>query len=224
MKKLLIILLLFTGCKKSESQEVRLNKPYSIICDGNSIVEGYPLLNGSYAKYITKDLNIPIRNLGIGGYSTTQLIDTGARIDRIQHLDTNYILVLDEGRNDIYKGAQGIEAYENYKTYCAARKAHNPNLKIVLCIPTPSAYVDPIEMTILRMALIDDFKKTRDTLIYTDSYYADILVDLQSDSLIGYSTAYNDYLYYCDLIHHTEFGSEVRAKNIERGIKLLLNY
>lgn len=223
MKNLLLIgLIAFcTACTKAET-EVSLTKSYSIICDGNSIVEGWPLLTGGYAKYIQKDLGIPTKNIGISGYSTSQLMDIGARIDTSMYPDSTYILILDEGRNDIYKGAQGIEAYENYKAYCADRRAKNPNLKIVLCIPTPSAYVDPLEMLILKLALIDDFKPTGDSTVYLNSTYADVLINLTGDSLIGYSTAYYDPTYYIDQIHHTEYGNEVRAKIIEKGLKLLI--
>lgn len=225
MKNLILILLLFTGCKKSESQEVRLNKPYSIIVDGNSIVEGFPLMTNGYAKYIQQDLNIPVINMGIGGFSTKELIAIGDRIDTIQSKDSSYVLILDEGRNDIYKGCSGITAYQHYIDYCLARKQANPNIKIIVCIPTPSLYVNPAEIAILRAALIDDFTKTSDSAVYTKGNfmdYADILIDLQANPLIGYSTAYYDRLYYIDEVHMTEVGNQIRASEIEKGIKLLL--
>jgi len=220
MKKLLLIFALFSSCKK-EQPVIPVHTNYKILNDGNSIVVGYPITNG-YGEYISQDLDVPVSNFGIGGYSTTQLIQLGQRIDTIQYPDTTYIVLLDEARNDIYYGLTGQQAYQNYKTYCLNRKEANSNVKLVLCIPTPSIGVNNSEIANFRALIKADFKNTSDNTVYINSSYADVLIDLQNDSIIGFPNCNLNTLYYCDGIHLTDLGNQYRAKAIEKGLKLLL--
>lgn len=219
MKYLIVLLFLFS-CKK-EQDMIPKHTNYKILNDGNSIVKGYPITTG-YSVNLSQDLELPVSNFGIGGYSTTQLIQIGERIDTIQHSDTTYIVLLDEARNDIYYGLTGQQAYQNYKTYCSDRKLANPNVKLVLCIPTPSISVNNTEIANFRSLIKADFKSTSDSIVYINSQYADVLIDLQNDSIMGYPNCNLNILYYCDGIHLTELGNQHRAKLIERGLKLLL--
>ncbi len=184
-------------------------------------------MDGGYVKCIAEDLNVPAYNLGIGGITTAQMISNSIGIDTMPITDSTTVLIVDEAINDLRMNGSGHTSYQNYKTYCSQRKALNPKFKIVLVVPTPQSYNGPSvvfeeQRQLLRNLLIADFQKTSDSIVYNKGTYADVLVDLAADSIMGYSGCEVNPLYYVDRIHLTHLGNVQRASLIEKGIKEVL--
>lgn len=213
-----LLFLLLTSCSKSEDiiiKEDPPNLPVQIICVGNSIVDGWPLDDSvSYPSFIRKDLGYATINLGIGAISTTQMLANPLNVDTLNFDNKLSILVVDEATNDIYYGADGTATYNNYIRYCVEWKANNPELKIVLIVPTPRNN-GPADFEVKRQALR--------TLLLNNYSPADILIDLASDSLIGFAGCETNTVYYLDGCHMTIEGNKYRAKLIETGIKKLIS-
>lgn len=210
------------------------------IVDGNSMVAGYYIspsgvesYTSNYPNYIQSVTGVPTTNLGYGGIRIWQMVQySGPSIDAnfITNDSINYVLIVDEGVNSLTMGASADSTYNGYVKYCQDRKAAHPNLKIILLVPTPAAHsITPAnferERQILLQKLYSDFDLQAGCYAVRKSsvpMYADLLVDLAADSLIGYVGAEQDTTYYWDKLHHTPAGYKVRGDRVMTALNVLL--
>lgn len=209
------------------------------IVDGNSLVQGYyvtnglpPDLSGNYPDYIETTTGVPTENLGYGGITIWQMVGRGTYVDNNYVNDSigTVVFIVDEATNSLMNGISGDSTYKGFIKYCQDRRATHPNVKIILVAPTPrSDNLIPInfetERQIFLQKLYSDFNIKTDCYIVrkpTVKTYADILVDLPADSLIGYVGAENDTVFYWDKVHHTPAGYKIRGERIMVALNVLL--
>jgi lysophospholipase L1-like esterase len=220
MKKGLLILILFASSCDKYNPAIQ----YTLTIDGNSIAAGALSTNGGYGPYLHKLFPNDIYNdIGISGQQTIQMIQRQYADTVLLHTGLN-LLIVEEGSNDINDGASGDSAYKDYKTYCTDRKAKFPNTKIILISPTPRWGRTGFEADRQRLLslLNNDFRiATGFANIYrSTNNYADVLVDVGNDKIIGFSGAENDTIYYnTDRVHPTDSGYIYRGKFIANGIR-----
>lgn len=209
MVVLMVMTFISFSCKKE------IVSPYVRVLafDGNSIPSGWAL-PVPYPSIIGDSLGCTVYNCAIGGQTTLQMLSNSSDVDSLRYS----ILIVDEISNDLWWGASVDTAYARIVRYCRIRNA-------IIIYPTPRSNAGTTadfeqKRQELRIRMIKDFQKI-DTLVYRNSFYAKGMIDLASDSLIGYQGAQFNNIYYQDLVHHTILGNKYRASRIIYGLKKL---
>ena len=209
----------------------------SFVVDGNSMVQGWYVPIGlpddyssNYPDYIESVTGVPTENLGYSGITIWQMAGRANYIDYYISDSTTTVLIVDEATNSIGSGADADSTYKGFVKYCQDRRIAHPNVKIIVLAPTPRASnLTPSNFEIERQKLLQMLYQDFD--IKTDCYtirkssqpmYADLLVDLASDSSIGYPGAENDTTYYWDKLHHTPAGYHIRGDRVMTALNVLL--
>ncbi len=120
----------------------------------------------------------------------------------------NNILLGWGGLNNLFDGQLGADIYAEYSAYCLERK--NIGFKMV-AFTLPSC--DP--------GLADLTQRLAYNALIRANYlsFADALVDLESNSLIGTPTAYLDTNYFYDGVHMTVLGNSVVASMASTAVE-----
>jgi lysophospholipase L1-like esterase len=177
---------------------------------GNPPVDGYP----GQLKALINDNRYSIMNLGIGGYTFLTLnADAATTVD--PYYSASYdknILVIWAGANDTYNQT-GATVYARLQTYVAARKAANPNIKIVVVtvLPRSDAGAQPAQET---------NRQAFNTLLRGDYSFAHALADVAADSRIGAAGASDDTTYFnADKVHLNVSGYGIVMPIIKSAIE-----
>jgi lysophospholipase L1-like esterase len=189
------------------------------IAEGDSITAGYEMpVADSWPSQMLSSLggagsNWYHQNLAVSGEKLTDMITDGAtEVDEkwIQHRLRN-ILIVFGGTNDIVNGATGTEAYELLVTYCLARRAAYPLVKIIVCTMLPRIQFD---------ATMETYRETFNTNVRNNfASFSDKVADVAADSRLD---DYSDTTYYnVDGIHTNAAGNLVIADLVEAKLVTL---
>jgi lysophospholipase L1-like esterase len=186
----------------------------SVVVDGNSLsasINGVPAMPW-FLEHLSK-APIRVTNLAVPGASTAQLLKRN--VDAQLQPDAQNILVLWEGTNDLYYGLTAEQAYANLRRYAEARKQAGWTVVIVTLLPrgddkTP-AYFE-VDRQAVNAQLRKDWRS-----------YADLLVDVGADPIMGDPTRVHDpYWYQTDRTHLTHASSYRIGQLIAEALQGLL--
>ena len=211
---------------------------YQLFAQGNSLTFGFGLAAyQAWPNQIQGLLNTAgscygIINDGIDGETTPEMT-TAAPTAVDPYINTTAftrnILVGWEIINDIASGSTGTQAYDNYKTYGAARIAAGWTLILIDCIdgqPTSGSWTQPqieTQRAACNAALAADFSvATANPYIWLPGAgvtYATML--FRASAMSQFSDATNTTYYQSDKLHLTTAGQLLIAEGVQTGISLL---
>jgi hypothetical protein len=181
-----------------------LLEPGTIVFDGDSLsAQGYP----AAAVALLAEPGWTSVVEAVGGQAVQTCLDNVATVDA-RYAPGN-VVVLWVGTND-YGVHTPAELYAHIVTYCQGRQA--VGFKVVTCTLTPRSN-DPAVWA---------FRDAVNALIRAGwATYADGLVDIGADPVIGYNGAENDTTYYTDLTHMTTAGQLIVAGLVAAALDAL---
>jgi len=209
-----------TGCPNYDSlDQLTSSFSYLLAFDGNSLTSGTGSSGGqTYPKQTYDLLGIPWAyvNYGVPSQTTTDMAsDAATQIDTT--INTNFnknILVAWEITNDLYFGANATTAYNNFVSYCQARKAAGWKVIVLTVLPRSN------------VGTPGDFEASRSTVntsIRSNwSTFASALADVAADSRIGDANDELDTTYYPDKVHLNNDGYAIVAGIVKNAIDSLL--
>jgi hypothetical protein len=192
-----------------------------IVCDGNSLTEGYLLASPSTESYpaqlqaaLNSDGRYKVTNLGVTGQTVQDMAgDAASQIDAVYPQPTNAgcIVVANEVINSIYVlDDTADEAVDAYWSYCDARRTAGMKVIACTCTDWPSgAYsADPSVSTRITAANV--------RIRAEWASHAEAIADIQADSRMqdNDDTAYFD----ADKVHWTAAAATVAAGIVRTAI------
>lgn len=197
------------------ARPIVIPKTVNLTLDGNSLTAyaGYPEKLPALYKpaYIYTQ-----RSFALAGQTTAQMnADAATQINKPEHIDKTYnIIYVWEGINDLYLGATVQQAYDNLKTYCLNRRAYG--FKVLIGTLTPRTNAGTY-------ANYEADRLSVNVKLRTNWYdFADGIVDIGGDELLGITGASNNTTYYVDLVHMTNAGNVIVATQLSKAINILL--
>lgn len=167
-------------------------------------------------------------NVAVAGQTVATMITNAASV-----VDTLYsvgasrtTLVVWGGTNDLYFGADAATTYSRIVSYCNARKAAGWRVAVLTILPRTQSGI-PAGFETERAALnallrADAPTATAYSKITTGASYADFLVDVADDSLIGDAgDELNTTYYSSDKVHLVNAGYAIIASYVKNALILL---
>lgn len=167
-------------------------------------------------------------NLGVGGQSLGSMVtNAAANVDPKYNPINDYtiVIVLWGGTNDLGTGSRTpAQVFADLQTYGNARQA--VGWKVVILSLLPRSATSPTfeaDRQTLKGLLLGDFTvPTGFTNIWTGGSYADALVDLASDSVIGLPGSQSNLTYFnADQVHLTDAGYAIVAGYVKDAVDLV---
>ena len=185
---------------------------YNLIFDGNSLTayDGYV---GIVAQSLRAKGDTPtVQNYGVSGQTTAQMLsDVVTQVDTLANLNKPLNIVSCwEGSNDLQLGGTVVAAHSRLMDYCIGRR--NAGFKVIVGTLTPRNTVD-IEAK--RLAVNTLLRNTWTT-------FADGLVDVGGDPIIGNLATCSDTRYYVDGVHFASQGHPIVAGYFLAAVEALL--
>jgi lysophospholipase L1-like esterase len=193
-----------------------------IIFDGNSLTAGQDSTTGNdYPSQVLALLGSGWtgQNFGVSGQTTTQMSsDAATQIDPLYSTATyldNWLAAW-EVTNDLYFGASATTAYNNYVSYCQARRAAGWKVIAVTVLPrsnsgTPSSF--------------ETDRQTCNTNIRANwSTFADVIADVAADARIGDAGDETNPTYYYisgtadTRVHLVDAGYAIIARHVANAV------
>ena len=190
-------------------------KTLNLILDGNSLTafDIYPPMLPSRIK---SGYAMVLQNYAVSGQTTAQMIvDATTQIDIPTNKNEGYNIVFCwEGINDLYHRATAQQCFDNIKNYCLARKAYG--FKVIVGTLTPRTNSGtPLDYESKRLIV-------NDLLRANYNVFADRLVDIGGDPIMGATGASKNATYYVDLVHFTTAGYQIMANLLATAVNNLL--
>lgn len=194
---------------------------HNIVADGNSLVVGdyggpvRTVHNGILDAGLTQyDYIIMARN----GWATPDLTSKAANdIDLLYEasLGSKNILVFWEGTNDLNNGKTAAQAYANIKAYCQARKA--AGWVVIVCTILPRTNSLNANHEASRLEVNESIRTNA-----VSEGWADQVVDIGADPLIGLTGSASNIFYYSDGLHLTSEGHSVSKTYLSSALMELI--
>lgn len=194
--------------------------PGLLVFDGNSLTSGTGATAGfDYPSQAVTGLKSLWNkyNYGVGGQTTTQMLsDVSTQVDTLYDIgNLENIVIPWEITNELYGGTSETDAYNNYVTYCQARRA--AGFKVVAVTVLPRSNVGtPVGFEAARQAANTDIRNNWTT-------FADALADVAADTSIGDAGDELDTTYYnADKVHMNDAGYGVVAGYVATAINEIM--
>ena len=184
-----------------------------VMCEGDSNTYSPWMAAGVYswptqtaAKY--RPSEIQFRNNAYSGKTVATMVAQAATL-----IDPYYrpgdICILLGGANDLSGGATVSQVYQLQKTFCLARRAVGWHT-IVMTYPTCNLY--------------PSVEALNDSLRAGWATFADGIIDLDANAIIGYAGDHTDPAYFRDTVHLNENGLAIVADSVAKRIELDLRW
>lgn len=164
-------------------------------------------------------------NYSVGGQTmATMATDAATQIDPLYYPPQRQVVIAWGGTNDLYFGASAATTYARIVAYATARKAAGWRVILLTILPrsnsgTPAGF--EVARQAVNASLLADFPAaTGEAGITTGAAYADYLVHVGGDSMIGDAGDELNTTYYLDKVHLTSAGYAIVADYVKKAILL----
>lgn len=222
MKRLIVTTALVLLCATSVRADTlyvpvvlrALPPPTLIVFDGNSLTvtpigSEYPRQVASLL--VAADYRIQTVNVAVSAQTTTNMLrDATEEVDGLYDPARLGLIVVWEGTNDLYFGASPNDAYEHLVTYCQDRKDRGWRVIVLTLLPRSGRGTPPT---------FEADRQTVNAMLRTSwPQFADVLVDVAADPVIGPARQEVDTTYYADRVHLTTAGNRLVAEYVADAV------
>lgn len=193
------------------------NYTHNIVIDGNSLAVGTSGGNIKACENCIYDSGLTqwdFLNMARDGWTTPNMISQAfSKIDPLYEpaLGDKNILIVWEGINDISSGSTDIQAFNNLKSYCQARKLVGWKIIVGTITPRNGGATNQNTKRLSVNTMIRDAFSSNET-------WLDAIADVGADSQIGGTTSG---VYYTDGLHLNSAGHNIAKTYFTAAINLL---
>lgn len=200
-----------------------------VLFDGNSLVEG--TTNPTPAdRFYDKTLLLlngspDTANIGVGGQQTGSIVTNTNAYPYYSIRRPKNIYLLWEITNDLALGSVSTAtARTNIISACQQQRDRGSLVAVMTCLPRSDTgnFTEANRQTV-NASLLADFPTSLGNRLYTGASYADVLIDVGSNPIIGVAGANTSLTYYnADQVHLIAAGNDFAATDAAAGINYLL--
>jgi lysophospholipase L1-like esterase len=191
---------------KFNTEKATKAKLVNLVFDGDSLTWGHSSKGGqTYPRQTAEGIYATVYNFGVSGQgSSAMLADAVTQVDAVYEAGKQNFVLAMIGTNDILTGGAPSTTYNNIKAYHDGRRA--AGFKTLAFTITPrTGGTDDAGHNTRRLAVNDLIRANWTT-------FADALVDVASDPIVGNLANTTNTTYFSDQTHFTNAGYAIIAK------------